>query len=147
MVIPYLNHPLTWYGLLFALSFFIAFFVVRHIFTFQLADKSVPSKENKTQATELTDQLIVFTILGTLIGSRLGHVFFYEWPYYSAHPLAILRVWEGGLASHGGALGVLCALVLFTVLNGKRFSKITFLATLDAVVIVAALIGGFIFHR
>jgi phosphatidylglycerol:prolipoprotein diacylglycerol transferase len=144
LVIPYLNHPLTWYGFLFALSFFIAFFVVRHIFTFQLATKQLPSKENKAHANELTDQLIVFTILGTLIGARLGHVFFYDWPYYSAHPLAILKVWEGGLASHGGAVGVLGALVLFTILNAKRFSKITFLATLDAVVIAASLIGGFI---
>ena len=75
-----------------------------------------------------------------MIGARLGHVFFYEWDYYSQHPLKILATWEGGLASHGGAIGVIIAVILFSVFTTKRNPLWTF----DRLVVAIALVGGLI---
>ena len=49
--------------------------------------------------------LLVYLVVSTIIGARLGHVFFYAWDYYSQHPIEILYTWEGGLASHGATMG------------------------------------------
>ena len=141
-VVPYINHPVTWYGFLFAMGFLVGYFLIRKIFADFLANPSQPIAESKLQAIQLTDRLAVFVILGTVIGARLGHVFFYGWSYYSAYPLNIFKIWEGGLASHGGAIGVLIGLIIFFILSRKQAPKLTFLALLDAVVIPTAFVGG-----
>ncbi len=141
-VIPFLNHPITWYGLLFTCSFIAAYFIVRYLFIFQL--KSLGVSSPKTLATKLVDRLTTLTVIGVILGARLAHVFFYDWDYYKNHLSSILKVWEGGLASHGGAIGILVALLIFTLWQRHQKPKLTFLMTLDAVVMVAPLIGGFI---
>jgi phosphatidylglycerol---prolipoprotein diacylglyceryl transferase len=98
----------------------------------------------KDLAMYLTDRLTWFIIGGTLIGARLGHVFFYDWARYQKHPIDILKIWEGGLASHGGAIGVIIAIVLYLWFIRKRFPEIKFLALLDNVVVPTALVGCFI---
>jgi prolipoprotein diacylglyceryl transferase len=75
-------------------------------------------------------------VVGTVIGARLGHCLFYEPEYYLSNPLLILKVWEGGLASHGAAVGILLALYLLS-----RKIKKPYLWILDRVVIVVALAG------
>ena len=75
-------------------------------------------------------------VLGTVIGARLGHCLFYEPGRYLMHPLEILKVWNGGMASHGAALGILVSLLIFS----KR-KKIHFFYILDRVVICVALSG------
>jgi prolipoprotein diacylglyceryl transferase len=84
--------------------------------------------------------LLIWVGAATVIGARLGHVFFYEWDYYSAHPWKILATWEGGLASHGGAIGIIIAVILFSIFTTKRNPLWTF----DRLVIVIALVGGMI---
>ena len=84
--------------------------------------------------------LLLWVAGGTIIGARLGHVFFYEWEIYSQHPIDILKVWEGGLASHGGALGVITAVILFSIFTTKRNPLWTF----DRLVVPVALVGGLI---
>jgi len=79
-------------------------------------------------------------ILATVLGARLGHCFFYNPVYYLSHPLEILMVWKGGLASHGAAIGILTAIYLFV----KKKKEYTFLWILDRIVITAALAGFFI---
>lgn len=56
------------------------------------------------------ESLFIYLVLATVIGARLGHVLFYDWNYYSQYPEEIIKVWNGGLASHGAALGVFIAL-------------------------------------
>lgn len=141
-VFPYINHPVTWYGLLFAFGFLVGYFLMRKIFTAFLAGPSQATAETKLEAIRLTDRLAVLVVLGTVIGARLGHVFFYGWPYYKQNPLAIFKVWEGGLASHGGAIGVLIALLIYVWWNRQRHKNLTFLVVLDAIVIPAAFAGG-----
>ncbi len=91
-----------WYGLFFAVLFAVGYLLGRWIMR-------VEGKDVQT-----LDSLIVYLILGTIIGARLGHCFFYEPGYFLRHPVEILEVWKGGLASHGGALGVLAALYLYS---------------------------------
>jgi prolipoprotein diacylglyceryl transferase len=113
-----------WYGLFFALSFFFGYLIMQKFFN----KEGVPIK--------LLDELTTYMILGTIIGARLGHVFFYEPVYYLAHPLKILQVWEGGLASHGAAIGIISAILIFSYVRKKPF-----LWVMDRIVIVVALAG------
>lgn len=92
----------------------------------------------------LVDKLTWFIVGGTLIGARLGHVFFYDWPRYEQNPLSIVKIWEGGLASHGGGIGVIIGLFLYYRLVLKKFPEIKFLNLLDVICIPTALVGCFI---
>ena len=96
--------PLTvrWYGLLFVGGFYLGLMMLQRIFRSEGRDPA--------QA----ERLFMYALLGTVIGARLAHCLFYEPAYYLAHPLAILRIWEGGLASHGGVAGLLIGLWLGT---------------------------------
>jgi phosphatidylglycerol---prolipoprotein diacylglyceryl transferase len=115
---------LRWYGLLFAGSFVIGYIIMLRIFR----------KENFT--VELLDKLSIYMLISTVVGARLGHILFYQPMDYLAHPLDILKVWEGGLASHGAAVGILTGLWLFS-----RNTKRPFFWTVDRIVIVVALSG------
>ncbi|PKP45637.1 MAG: prolipoprotein diacylglyceryl transferase [Bacteroidetes bacterium HGW-Bacteroidetes-11] len=119
---------IRWYGLFFALAFYLGYLIL---------EKQVFKREGLPIG--LLDQLATFVVIGTVIGARLGHVFFYEPASYLKDPISILKIWEGGLASHGAAIGILLALWLFVRKSGKSY-----LWTLDRVVIVVALGGFFI---
>lgn len=125
-----ISSPVTirWYGLMFAIGFLIGYEIVGRMFRHEGA----PEK--------WLGLLLVWVMGGTIIGARLGHCFFYEWDFYSAHPEKIIRVWEGGLASHGGAIGVIIAVLLFSLFTSKRSPLWTF----DRLVIPIALVGGLI---
>ena len=79
-------------------------------------------------------------MVATIVGSRLGHVLFYEWDYYSRNPMEILKIWNGGLASHGGTIGNIIAVLLFSWIVAKKPASWTF----DKLVIPIALVGGLI---
>ncbi len=64
--------------------------------------------------------LLLWTIAGTIIGARLGHVFFYQWDLYRQDPISILYVWEGGLASHGGTIGIVLCIIMYSIFTTKR---------------------------
>lgn len=121
--------PITmrWYGLLFVMGFILGQPILKHIY------KTDGRKE------EDVDVITMYMIIGTVIGARLGHCLFYDPDYYLSHPLEILMVWKGGLASHGATLGILLALYLFC-----RNHKFNYLWVLDRIVIVVALGGAFI---
>jgi prolipoprotein diacylglyceryl transferase len=118
---------IRWYGLLFASAFLSGYIV----FTRYLATERLTS--------EMMDQLLIYIALGTVIGARLGHCFFYEPEYFLQNPVEILKIWKGGLASHGAAIGILLALWLYI-----RKHKLSFLWMIDRIVIVVALGGAFI---
>ena len=116
-----------WYGLLFAMAFIAGFKIMQWIY----------KRENKPESD--VEQLIIYAIVGTVIGARLGHCLFYNPEYYLANPLEILMVWKGGLASHGTSIGIPFAIYLYT-----KKKKLNFLWQMDRVVIVTALGGSFI---
>lgn len=117
-----------WYGLLFAASFVIGFQIMHWIF-----------KIEKKSEDDLND-LVWYMILGTVIGARLGHCLFYNPSYYLSNPIEILKIWQGGLASHGAAIGILTAMYLYS----KKKVGQSFLWILDRVVITVALAGSLI---
>ena len=121
--IPIINHPVRWYGLLFALSFLIS----QQIMYFIYKKEGRPIKE--------VDTLTIYMVVATIVGARLGHVLFYDPIHYFQNPHKIVMVWEGGLASHGGVIGVILTLYLFA-----RKVNVSYLWTLDRISIVAALI-------
>lgn len=124
--------PLTirWYGLLFASGFLIGQQIIAKIF----------KTEGKPESD--LEKLLIYMVLSTVIGARLGHVLFYDpSQYFSAKdPFAIFRIWEGGLASHGAAIAILVGLYLY---SRKREGQ-SFLWTVDRIVIVVALGAAFI---
>jgi phosphatidylglycerol:prolipoprotein diacylglycerol transferase len=119
---------LRWYGLLFALGFLLGLFFVRRMFVAEKAPE------------EWLDKCFMYMVVGTVLGARLGHVFFYDWDYYSQHLGEILQIWKGGLASHGGAIGIILALWIFS----RRVSKKSIYWIMDKVVVPTALAGCFI---
>jgi len=118
------NFAVRWYGLFFALGFVFGYLIMQKFFN----KEGVPIK--------LLDELTTYMIVGTVVGARLGHVFFYEPSWYLAHPIKILEVWEGGLASHGAAIGIPISLLIFSYVRKKPF-----LWVIDRIVIVTALAG------
>lgn len=92
----------------------------------------------------LTDKMTWFVVLGILIGARLGHVLFYDLPRYQHHLWDVFKVWEGGLASHGGVLGLLLALFIFYRLVLKNYPEISWVGLIDYIAIPAGLIAFWI---
>jgi prolipoprotein diacylglyceryl transferase len=119
---------LRWYGLMFLIGFLIGYQGMRKICIWE------------KKPLEKLDSLLTHIFLGTLIGARLGHCLFYEPGYYLSHPLDIFKIWEGGLASHGGALGVLLAIWLFS----RKHTEFRLMWIFDRVAIFVVLTGAFI---
>jgi phosphatidylglycerol---prolipoprotein diacylglyceryl transferase len=121
------NFALRWYGLLFASGFFFGYLIFLRIY------------KREGISVELLDKLTLYTAVGTIVGARLGHTLFYEPSYYLGNPVEILKIWRGGLASHGAAIGILIALYYYS-----RIIRRPYLWIVDRVVIVVALAGFFI---
>jgi phosphatidylglycerol:prolipoprotein diacylglycerol transferase len=116
------NLPLRWYGLLFAAAFFIGYELLKRMF------------KREGYPLEWTDKALIYTMVGTILGARLGHVFFYDWPAYREDPIQILMIWKGGLASHGAAIGIITAMYFFS----KNVTHKSMFWILDRVVIAVA---------
>jgi len=121
------NFAPRWYGVLFASGFLFGYFIFKKIF------------KNEGLKDEMLDKLTIYMALGVIIGARLGHCLFYEPSYYLSNPLEILKIWRGGLASHGAAIGILFVLWLWV-----RKEKKPYMWILDRIVIVVALGGAMI---
>lgn len=119
---------IRWYGLMFALGFLAGYWIVARMFKHEGA----PEKWLGT--------LLIFLVVCTVVGARLGHVFFYEWDYYSQHKGEIFKIWEGGLASHGGAIANFIGLCIFSWCVAKKNPS----WTIDKVVVPIALVAGLI---
>ncbi|RSK35988.1 prolipoprotein diacylglyceryl transferase [Hymenobacter metallilatus] len=121
--------PLTlrWYGLLFMSGFVVGTFILGHVY------------KSEKVSPRWVDVITIYMLLGTVLGARLGHVFFYDWPQYRNDLLSILKIWEGGLASHGATIGIILAVWLFS-----RNNKFDVLWTLDRIVLVVAVGGALI---
>ncbi|KAF3363143.1 hypothetical protein PHSC3_000329 [Chlamydiales bacterium STE3] len=143
--IPIIDLPVFIYGLFFVSGFILGYFVLLPIFARQLQLSSKDQNQDFYKLSQkLADRLTWFIIGGTIIGARLGHVLFYDWERYKNNLIAILNTREGGLASHGGAIGVILALLLFHYFVLKKEANIPFIKLVDMIVIPTALVGCFI---
>jgi len=118
---------LRWYGLLFVGSFFLGISILNWMYKREGRDPAV------------LDNLLLYLIAGVVIGSRLVHCLFYEPEFYLSHPLEILYVWKGGLASHGGLVGVLVAMYIFA----KKYNE-SYFWLIARVTIPGALTAAFV---
>ena len=128
----------------FALRYYSLFFLLAFVFSYIVVKKQFIKHQINV---ELMDSLTVYVVLGTLIGARLGHCLFYDFAYYSQHPLEIILPFTftpefkitgfQGLASHGGGIGIMVSLILFS----KKF-KIKLWFLLDQIALVVPLAGA-----
>ena len=144
---PALLHlgPLTirWYGLLWALGIYATLLITQKIF------------KHEKISEQWLDKLFMYTVIGAVVGARLGHCLFYEWQllpepvtflgisfkygnHYLSSPWELLYVWRGGLASHGGAIGIIIAMILYN----KNVSKKGIIWIFDRLLIGVALCGA-----
>ncbi len=107
-----------WYGL----TYLVAFGLFLWLATLRTAQ---PQFARVGWTRRDVEDLLFFGVLGVVIGGRLGYVVFYKPGYYAAHPLEVFAVWKGGMAFHGGLLGVLGAMWLFARSRGRHFLEVT----------------------
>jgi phosphatidylglycerol---prolipoprotein diacylglyceryl transferase len=142
--IPYLNFPIGWYSLFFALGFAFGYYIFfcflkRYFSNFSYLE------ESREKAIYVTDKVMFYMVIATVIGARIGHLLFYESPsFYLLHPFAIFKIWEGGLASHGAAFAIIIALAILGRKLSKFSPKLSLLTLLDLVSLPTSLAAVFI---
>jgi len=107
-----------WYGLTYLVAFGLFLWLA------SLRVQHSPYRETGWTRRDVED-LLFYGVLGVIIGGRLGYVLFYKPGYYAANPLEIVQVWKGGMAFHGGLLGVLVAMAVFAKQRGRRWLEVT----------------------
>ncbi|KIO36768.1 MULTISPECIES: prolipoprotein diacylglyceryl transferase [unclassified Shewanella] len=127
VLVSFMGLTIHWYGVLFATAIAAGFQVMKRIYVREGLD------------VESLDNLLIYCVIGIVVGARLAHVLFYDPSYYFSHPAKILAIWEGGLASHGGGLGAILALYYY-----HRKMKLPFLFLLDRLAIATAIFGFFV---
>ncbi len=102
------SFAVRWYGLIIRFFLFFGYYIMNRIF------------KNENLGEAILDRLTIYMAVGVIVGARLGHCLFYEPAYYFRHPLEILMIWHGGLASHGAAIGILDCRMAFYKKRKKR---------------------------
>jgi len=125
--LPFIGE-IRWYGIAFVLGFIIGLWIVQKIW------------KHEQLPEDWYDKLFFFVIIATVVGARLGHVLFYDPGHYFSHPLEILNIREGGLASHGGTLGIILAIWIYS----KKVTHKSMLWTLDRLVVPVGFVGALI---
>ena len=126
----FISSPVTirWYGIMFVIGFIAGLSLITKMFKHEGTKSNWP------------DSLFIVVVICTIVVARLGHVYFYAWDYYSQHPIEILKTWEGGLASHGGAIGILIGILFYSYYVTHRNP----LWTVDRLVVPVAFVAGLI---
>ncbi|WP_343618948.1 prolipoprotein diacylglyceryl transferase, partial [Ralstonia sp.] len=129
---------IRWYGLMY-LAAFIMFLWFGRLRTRQ------PHIAAEGWSGRDLDDMLFYGVLGVILGGRLGYVLFYKPDWYFAHPLDIFKVWEGGMAFHGGFLGVVVAMMLYARMRGRSWMQVTdFIAPMVPCGLAAGRLGNFI---
>jgi phosphatidylglycerol:prolipoprotein diacylglycerol transferase len=107
-----------WYGLTYLAAFGLFYwFATRRLKLAAFAERGWTARE--------VEDLLFYGVLGVILGGRLGYVLFYKPAHYLAHPLEIVQVWKGGMAFHGGLIGVLVAMGVFAWGRKRRYFEVT----------------------
>ena len=136
IALPFWPHGIHWYGLMYLLGFAAAYLLGRHrIRAGRLGDVT----------EERFSDLLFNSMLGVVLGGRVGYVLFYAWPEFLADPLFLLRINEGGMSFHGGLLGVVAAVALWSRQNRRHvFDTLDFLAPLVPPGLLFGRLGNYI---
>jgi phosphatidylglycerol---prolipoprotein diacylglyceryl transferase len=130
---------IQWYGLMYVLAFA----------QFYLLGRYRLQKTEYQQSSGLTlrdlEDVLFYGVLGVILGGRLGYVLFYKAGYYTAHPIEIFSIWQGGMSFHGGLLGVIIALLIFAKRKKLSYwSLMDFIAPLVPLGLATGRLGNFI---
>ena len=124
-----------WYGIMYLIAFAAAWWLGR------LRAK----KPGSTWKPADIDDFMFFGMLGTILGGRLGYVFFYGMKFWAADPLYPIKVWDGGMSFHGGLLGVMIAFAIFAIRRKRNVADVfDFAAPLPGIGLLAGRVGNFI---
>ncbi|MGL1958924.1 MAG: prolipoprotein diacylglyceryl transferase [Colwellia sp.] len=126
---------LRWYGMMYLLGFVGALFIAN-----KAADKSMG-----LWTRDQVSDLLFYGFLGVILGGRIGYVLFYQFDYFLADPLYLLKIWQGGMSFHGGLLGVTTAVYIFARKRNKSFLSVgDFVAPLVPIGLGFGRLGNFI---
>ena len=129
---------IRWYGLMYLLGFLMFLGLAR----LRLKQTHIA---NEGWQLEDVEKLLIYGVIGVILGGRLGYVIFYQPSFYFVHPLDIFKVWQGGLSFHGGFIGVIIAMVIFSYQRGCSWIQVTdFIAPMVPPGLGAGRIGNFI---
>ena len=126
--IPFIERDVRWYGIAFALGFMIGSYIVLKIWKHEKINEA------------WFDKLFFYVIISATVGARLGHCLFYDPVRYLANPIDIIKIWEGGLASHGGTLGIIIAIWIYS----KKVTHKSMLWTFDRLVVPVGFVAALI---
>ena len=107
---------LRWYSLAYILGILLGW-----LYALKIIQKTNIDQNHKAITTKMFDDLIVYLIIGIIIGGRLGYVFFYDYKYYIQNISEIVKIWNGGMSFHGGLLGTIAAIYIFAKRNKVNF--------------------------
>jgi len=140
--LPLVNHPIAWYGALFALGFAVGYYLYQSLLNKYYHFKGIATSAELEK--KIIERLSIYIVLATVIGARVCHFIFYENPSeYLLQPWVLLQTWKGGLASHGAAIAILFATYRFSRWT-KKLAPISWLSSLDMLAVPTALAGCFI---
>ncbi len=146
--LPLLGRPILWYGFFFALGFFLGYFLLVYLlnrYFLQHPFSVKGEKYEKDRGKIVAEKALVYSVIGAVVGARLVDVLFYQnLSWVLDDPISVIKIWEGGLSSHGGTLGALIALAIFVKREKKWIPKLSFLGFLDFVCLPSAVVAGFI---
>ena len=111
---------IRWYSIAYILGILIGW-----IYAIKIIRNTTKNQYNFTQISELDfNDLIIYLVIGIILGGRLGYVLFYNLDYFSQNFLEIFKIWHGGMSFHGGLLGVIISIIIFSKKNKINFFKI-----------------------
>lgn len=106
--------PVRWYALAYMAGFILGWLYAMHIAGLDRARRAAPGRPRLVTRDDI-DDFLPWAVLGVILGGRIGYVLFYQFGMYLTHPLEILKVWNGGMSFHGGALGVIIAMIVYAL--------------------------------
>lgn len=123
-----LHFALRWYALAYIAGVLLAWYMLKTL----IANSAIWPNDTSPMTSEQLERLITWSIIGIILGGRIGYMLFYDFQGLLENPAKIIRVWDGGMSFHGGFAGVITAILLFTRLNLLTLSSIA-----DGVAMVA----------
>ncbi len=126
---------IRWYGIMYLLTFIIGYFLIGYF-----------AKERKAKIDQdFTGDIILSSLIGVVLGGRLGYILFYNLPYYLSNPTDVFKIWNGGMSFHGGMLGVILGLFILSKIRKTPLYTISdTIVPIIPIGIVLVRIGNFI---